>query len=143
MNFGKQNPLAHNSAINRTKEFLPHVFTSEYWRNFLPSLAKEWRSSLRSISRFYKEAGGVYIPLHLLALATVISLGIILPLYYLLDWATRFRGGDGCQPDGRFIIGSSYSLWAVSGAFQISIGFGAMSFSNAKLLDVIWDVVSL
>jgi hypothetical protein len=36
----------------------------------------------------------------------------------------------------------SYNVWAVSGMFQISMGFGAMSFSDAKLLDVVWDVVS-
>ena len=33
--------------------------------------------------------------------------------------------------------------WSASDAFQISVGFGNLTFSNAKLIDIMWDVVSV
>jgi hypothetical protein len=35
-----------------------------------------------------------------------------------------------------------YNPWAISGALEITIAFGNLSFADAKLIDVIWDVVS-
>lgn len=48
-----------------------------------------------------------------------------------------------CLPDGSFGMNPNlYDLWAISGAFEITLAFGNLSFANAKLIDVIWDVVS-
>lgn len=74
--------------------------------------------------------------------AIVITLGVALPLKFLLDWGSQYLLGDTCQPDGRFGLDSYYNVWDLSGIFQITMGFGALSFSNAKLLDAVWDVVS-
>jgi hypothetical protein len=46
-----------------------------------------------------------------------------------------------CRPDGNFRYYGHYDPWAPPGILQITISFGPMSFSNAKLIDVIWDVV--
>lgn len=49
-----------------------------------------------------------------------------------------------CLPDGRFnIYADSYSPWAAGGTFQITMAYGAISFAQAKVVDVIWNVVSL
>lgn len=32
--------------------------------------------------------------------------------------------------------------WSADGIFEITIGFGSMSFAQAKIVDIIWDVVS-
>jgi hypothetical protein len=45
------------------------------------------------------------------------------------------------RPDGTFRYLQTYNPWATSGLFQITLGFGTMSFSNADLIAVIWDVV--
>jgi hypothetical protein len=48
-----------------------------------------------------------------------------------------------CLPDGSFSMKPYlYNPWAISGAFEITLAFGTLSFANAKLIDVIWDVVS-
>lgn len=48
-----------------------------------------------------------------------------------------------CLPDGNFdVYFDSYSPWATEGTFQITMAYGAISFGQAKAIDVVWDVVS-
>jgi hypothetical protein len=48
-----------------------------------------------------------------------------------------------CQPDGQFSLDSNdYDYWDVSGFFQVTLGFGDLTFTQAKVIDVVWDVVS-
>lgn len=55
-----------------------------------------------------------------------------------------FQTTTACLPDGNFnIYSDSYSPWATEGTFQITMAYGAISFGQAKVIDVIWDVVSL
>lgn len=55
-----------------------------------------------------------------------------------------FQTATACLPDGSFnIYSDSYSPWAAEGTFQITMAYGAVSFDQAKVIDVIWDVVSL
>lgn len=69
---------------------------------------------------------------------------IILPLFGV---TYSYGGGDVptfgfCQPNGKFNTGlEPVTAWSPSAAFQITLGFGSMSFSTAKFIDVIWDVV--
>jgi hypothetical protein len=52
-------------------------------------------------------------------------------------------GATACCPDGAFSLQpNDYDYWDASGFFQVTLGFGAMTFSEAKALDVVWDVVS-
>src|SRR5271156_4443104 len=69
---------------------------------------------------------------------------IILPLSGV---AYNYIGGDVptfgfCEPNGNFNTGlEPVSVWSPSAAFQITLGFGSMSFSTAKFIDIMWDVV--
>lgn len=65
--------------------------------------------------------------------------------------AWKMIDGKACLPDGSFRV-SSYSLgkadnpdvynfWSMSNFFQITVGGGELSFTQAKVIDVIWDVV--
>ncbi|KAJ9131816.1 hypothetical protein NKR23_g11557 [Pleurostoma richardsiae] len=46
-----------------------------------------------------------------------------------------------CQPDGSLVpISGSYNLWSASGFFQITLGFGSLSFTAAKVIDIMWDI---
>ena len=47
-----------------------------------------------------------------------------------------------CQPDSTFRDDDDYSNWDLSGLFQINLRFGSLSFTQAKVVDVAWDVVS-
>jgi hypothetical protein len=123
------------------KKFGQAVFTRLYWVNFGLSLAAQCLSTFRSFLDLGRRVGWWRISAYLSCYAALFVLCFFLPLYYLLDYAHRFRI-DTCSPDGKFALMSYYSLWHLSSIFQISIGFGELSFSNAKLLDTIWDVVS-
>lgn len=47
-----------------------------------------------------------------------------------------------CEPDGNFNTGlETVTVWSPSKAFQITLGFGSMSFSKAKFIDIMWDIV--
>ncbi|OAL43930.1 hypothetical protein IQ07DRAFT_649718 [Pyrenochaeta sp. DS3sAY3a] len=46
-----------------------------------------------------------------------------------------------CRSDGTSAPDPhTYNLWSTSRFFQVSFGFGAMSFSQAKTVDVVWDI---
>ena len=93
--------------------------------------------------------------LYVLATLTVIGLmvgSLITPVllrsspdYTYLTSPQIFR--TTCDSSGNFRItgpnlGKVPQLQSPSGAFEITLGFGDMTFSNAKLIDVVWDVVS-
>jgi hypothetical protein len=61
----------------------------------------------------------------------------------LVDVASPTDNGDSvfCDSGGNFYVNSGPSFWAPSRAFEITLAFGNFSFSNAKLIDVMWDVV--
>ncbi|KAL9618970.1 MAG: hypothetical protein Q9160_006364 [Pyrenula sp. 1 TL-2023] len=52
-------------------------------------------------------------------------------------------GVGGCTPADDFLAPyqGTYNRWDVSKIFQITVGFGTLSFSKAKLIDTVWDVV--
>jgi hypothetical protein len=54
-----------------------------------------------------------------------------------------FSPSQGCQPGGKFSpYSSAYSPWVSGDIFEITLGFGAMSFTQAKVIDIGWDLVS-
>jgi hypothetical protein len=70
------------------------------------------------------------------AIAGILSCLIFIATVVFLD------AEDACLPDGTFDPGyRPYSLWATSGIFQITLGFGQFPFSTVKLVDIFWDVV--
>lgn len=46
-----------------------------------------------------------------------------------------------CAPDGSFSLEPT-NPWNPNWAFQIVLAFGSLSFSQAKVVDIVWDVVS-
>ncbi|KAK3378805.1 hypothetical protein B0T24DRAFT_522841 [Lasiosphaeria ovina] len=46
-----------------------------------------------------------------------------------------------CQLDGTFDIDpNSYNWWSPSQVFQIALGSGSLTFGQAKVVDVVWDI---
>lgn len=85
----------------------------------------------------------------------VYFLGLPVVLVSLLLLAAMEPETDtACMPDGSFHLytqstvyfsGSGYlsiNYWDLHDFFQITLGFGALSFSEAKIIDVSWDIVS-
>ncbi|KAI1505009.1 hypothetical protein F5X99DRAFT_333900 [Biscogniauxia marginata] len=49
---------------------------------------------------------------------------------------------SACQPDGSFNpFEDGYSPWAASTFFQIGLGLGNFTFTEAKVIDISWDII--
>jgi hypothetical protein len=69
--------------------------------------------------------------------------GLVIYLAVVGSSPSLYRA-SACQPDGKFsIFRDTYSWWAPSSFFQITLGFGNLDFAQAKAVDIAWDVVSL
>jgi hypothetical protein len=73
--------------------------------------------------------------------------GLLAALVFIPSTTTNFNLFPGslspCLPDGSFSLRPDlYNAWTISGVFEITLGFGSLTFANAKLIDVIWDMVS-
>jgi hypothetical protein len=50
--------------------------------------------------------------------------------------------GTACQPDGTFRLSpETYNTWSSTGFFQITLGGGNLTFTEAKVVDIVWDIV--
>ncbi|KAH7142700.1 hypothetical protein B0J13DRAFT_503038 [Dactylonectria estremocensis] len=47
---------------------------------------------------------------------------------------------SACRPDGSFSPYTGYSFWDFSGFFQITLPFGSLTFTQAKVIDIVWDL---
>ncbi|KAI8626410.1 hypothetical protein F5Y19DRAFT_222498 [Xylariaceae sp. FL1651] len=53
-----------------------------------------------------------------------------------------FRSSSSaCRPDGTFSPFKDYSYWDIQGFFQVNLAFGKLTFTQAKAIDTIWDVI--
>jgi hypothetical protein len=71
-------------------------------------------------------------------------LGLVGSLAVIVTGASLFFRSDrmACQADGTFRLDPrTYSMWSSSGFFQITLGWGTLTFAQAKAIDIIWDVV--
>ncbi|KAF1349222.1 hypothetical protein EJ07DRAFT_55095, partial [Lizonia empirigonia] len=63
-------------------------------------------------------------------------------LCYFATSSTVADHSSACLPDDSFSLDPrEYRYWSRSGFFQITLGFGRLSFTQAKAIDVIWDIV--
>lgn len=80
--------------------------------------------------------------LWILYLGIIIGLAISL-MFTILSSKTTLYFLGACLPDGRFSLDpDAYDYWKPSGFFQVTLGFGTLTFAQAKIIDVVWDVVS-
>ena len=50
---------------------------------------------------------------------------------------------NACMPNGSFdLYPDSFQFWSWSGFFQITVPFGNLNFTQAKAVDITWDLVS-
>ncbi|KAK4444532.1 hypothetical protein QBC34DRAFT_474791 [Podospora aff. communis PSN243] len=64
---------------------------------------------------------------------------ILVPLHFtnITSWS-----GSVCEPNDVFnIFPGQYDPFAVKDFFQITVGFGELSLSEAKMIDVAWDLI--
>ncbi|KAI0852834.1 hypothetical protein F5Y00DRAFT_272463 [Daldinia vernicosa] len=97
---------------------------------------RETWSDLRSV-RWAR--GGLWTLFTLWTMA-VLGFFVFITLYNSIDF--YIYGGSACRTDGSFVIDTSdYSIWTSSSFFDISLGFGNLTFAEAKVIDISWDIV--
>jgi hypothetical protein len=106
------------------------------------------KTSIKSAKRSGMSRAFGLVAKHVFLLAVVITTIVLLVVVGRVpDWqstshsyASRF---NNCNANGTFTPNPSptFSLWDGSGLFQITLTWGHMTFSQAKALDVVWDIV--
>lgn len=102
-------------------------------------ICREWKTSSRELWTDLRAVRWMRVLLWfgVIAWITAIAVSIAFACIHANDV-------DGfCMPDGSFSTNpSGYNIWKSSGFFQITLGFGHMSFALAKFIDIAFDVVS-
>jgi hypothetical protein len=69
--------------------------------------------------------------------------GLILSVASVSLITTFTSTNSACQPDGSFRLHpETFSVWSSSGFFQITLGAGHLTFAEAKVIDIVWDIAS-
>jgi hypothetical protein len=100
-------------------------------RNFVQKGYQELKADLKATG-WLRACGGIFF--------IVWIFGGLLSLVYFAFYFDN-DGSFPCQPDGTFSITDTYSPWTLFNLFQVTIGFGTLTFNQAKVIDVTWDVV--
>ncbi|KAG8157774.1 hypothetical protein KVR01_012436 [Diaporthe batatas] len=104
----------------QTRDEVRHDFKSTRWRHTAVS--------------FFKWLGFSIWALGLVVLC------LIFPL--VITYTISLESSDYwnyCAPDGSFSLEPS-SFWNPDWAFQIVLAFGSLSFTQAKVVDIVWDI---
>ena len=105
------------------------------------------KSGLRSVRSYGSKRIFLVTTKHLLILTSVISTIIILGLVAKVPTWSGSTGVYGtfnhCNNNGSFTPNPypTFTLWDRTGFFQITLFWGNYSFTQAKAIDVVWDVV--
>lgn len=82
--------------------------------------------------------------LNLLPISVILGLVVFIGLMSFSDSSFVYMSGV-CRPDGTFMLtfSDSYTPWSQDTVFAINMSYGSYTFGIAKLIDIVWDVVSL
>ncbi|KAG8159812.1 hypothetical protein KVR01_010449 [Diaporthe batatas] len=96
-------------------------------------LRETWREVRRDLCAIRWGRGGLWF-LFLFWIVGLLMCMIIMTMIWSGD------SSSACLPDGTFSFSTQYDHWDISGFFQITSGFGQLTFSQAKAVDMVWDV---
>ncbi|KAJ9613136.1 hypothetical protein H2200_003077 [Cladophialophora chaetospira] len=121
---------------SETHSGLRRVRSKDFWKQILPQSKVFFREAWADFKSLYP----LYRLFTLLwPLLFIAGLAAVLPI---ITSHKLYQVSKACQPDSGFYVGfGEYDIWDLSGFFQITLGFGELSFSTAKLIDVCWDVI--
>ena len=119
-------PVIVKEATTATFEPLTQAWPSRN-RTSLPRSARDVWDDLRSVK--WTRVGGVA--------------GSVLALVWILNLMFGFptNSDSVCKPDGSFSLIAGYDLMTPSSFFKITLAFGSFTFTEAKIIDIAWDIV--
>ncbi|KAI3393152.1 hypothetical protein diail_4677 [Diaporthe ilicicola] len=102
---------------------------------------KEIRHDLKSTR--WRHTAAFYFPWFLFCCWAlgVFALCLVFPLYITGTVSSSLDSSNWnyCAPDGSFSL-NPINLWNPGWTFQIVLGFGSLNFTQAKVVDVVWDI---
>lgn len=130
-----------DSLIQET--FLPEqeqTLACKFKRHVFKVFKEGPREALEDLKSFKSKEGGLYM------LFSVWLSGLLVVLSLLAVISSGFGGlsNEGCNPDDTFtpFANNDYSYFSGSGFFQVTLAFGSLTFTKAKVCDIMWDIVS-
>ncbi|ROW10428.1 hypothetical protein VMCG_01603 [Cytospora schulzeri] len=134
-------PLLMETDVLPTKRAsLPKNFTLYMWRLWIETY-NELRYDLKP-TRLWRTV----VEYYMWFLFSIWALGIIIfsilfPIALSASWeAAKYLNQDYCAPDGSFSLEVT-NPWRPAWAFQIVLGMGSLNFTQAKAIDIVWDIV--
>ncbi|KAK5059893.1 hypothetical protein LTR84_009776 [Exophiala bonariae] len=126
-------------AASSLKAQIRQLFTVSFWRT-LPSQTKTWWQEVWSDAKTLRLGHQFYRIFNFTGpLVVIILLCMVLKIITRKD---LYPVDEACRPDAGFYVGDTeYNIFASTGFFQITLAFGTLPFSTAKIIDVAWDVV--
>lgn len=76
-------------------------------------------------------------------IATAVIINLSTPLWGNSELFCKPDDSFDMEPSGIWGLGNSYNYWDIAGFFQITLGMGHLDFTTVKVIDVLWDVVSI
>ena len=114
------------------------MFSKKFWQS-IPSHTKTFvRRGVVDLKTVNWQRNFYRVWIFLWPILFMTALIVILPV---VSSHRLYQPVDACQPDSGFRVGySNYNIWAISGFFQITLTYGRLSFTAAKIITVCWDV---
>ncbi|KAH7138705.1 hypothetical protein B0J11DRAFT_23162 [Dendryphion nanum] len=117
------------------------------FRNAIQRFSRFWRKGHHDARKDIRKGWVLFTIVVMWILGLVAVVVVLICVSVIRDnGSTVFGVGAGarsaCQPDGTFkLLARTFNFWASSSFFQITLGFGRLNFTEAKTIDIIWDVV--
>jgi hypothetical protein len=133
---GSQSRLLSATACDTAFSHSPQISADPQRSHLQTERSQEHRSCL-----YHLWSSKSLLAACLCVMVLILTAVMVPPILVLFAKPTDNAGYAFCDSEGNFYLNSGPSFWAPSQAFEITLAFGSFSFSNAKLIDVMWDVV--
>lgn len=131
-----ENHLQANDTLSLKRKTTMHIGT--LWTETRNELRHDLKSTRwrHTAASFFTWLGFAIWALGLVILCLVFPLSIMETIYLESSEYWNY-----CAPDGTFSLDPP-NPWNPDWTFQIVLAFGKLSFTQAKVVDIVWDVVS-
>lgn len=131
-------PLLFEEArpLKKTARFKWEKFRQRLWDK------RAWKEASLAALRDVREVQWIGRCIFVFVVGWILTLIWLLVLFALELPVLGYTSSTACHPDGQFdVYQEGYNLWDATGFFQITLAWGSFSFADAKIIDVVWDVV--
>jgi hypothetical protein len=130
--------LQSRSSIVKVQDFLYSGYS------YAGETARTLKSAQKSSIRRSVSLAAKHIFLLAVVVATIVLAAVVGRIPHWQSTSPYYTSQfHNCNANGTFTPNPSptFSLWDGSGLFQITLKWGHMTFSQAKALDVVWDIL--